>query len=108
MQGYFVKIGENNLGPFLTKAAAASEANALKEQGYTTKVVAKQVSETSMYEALGNPEAEVDLEDEDIDFEALFGEDENDEDGEDGDDGDDEDSTPKGEHGWFKTFGSKK
>jgi hypothetical protein len=131
VQGYFIKVGENKQGPFLSKAAAAAEAKILKEKGYEVKVVQQTVSESAMMEALGNPEAEVELED-DLDFDAIFGDDDDagDGDGDDSDDdsdagdddagdeddsdddndsdaGDDDDSdeAPTGVHGWFKSWG---
>lgn len=136
MQGYFIKVGDSKQGPFLSKAAAAAEAKVLKEKGYDVKVVQQAVSESAMMEALGNPEAEVELEAEDeLDFDAIFGDDdegdddesskggdegddEGDEDGDgdgDGDDDDepgdddeddDEDEAPTGVHGWFKSWGN--
>ena len=124
MQGYYIKIGEKELGPFLTKSAAAAEAKELKGKGYDCKVVARTVSETQMFEHLGNPEAEVELDDDDeLDVDELFkDDDDSDDDDSDDDDSDDDDSDdddddsgepkpkkkddkPTGEHGWFKSFG---
>ena len=128
MDGYFIRIGEKTIGPFLTEGAANAERKALKDKGYEVKVIRRGISDADMFEHLGHPEAEVEEEAE-IDFDALFADDDDDEgDDDDGDDegdddddddddkddddddddegDDDDDDEPKGVHGWFE-WGSK-
>ncbi len=127
MEGFFIKIGDKTIGPFLTEAAANAERRELKGKGYEVKVVRKGISDADMFEHLGHPESEVE-EEEEIDFDALFrdsdddegDDDEGDDDAADDDEGDDdadddegdddadddddgaEDREPVGAHGWFE------
>ena len=110
MDGYFVKIGDKTIGPFLTEAAANAERRELKGKGYEVKVIRRGISDADMHEHLGHPESEVE-EEEEIDFDALFKDSDDDDEGDDddGDEGDDDDGDegdddkePVGAHGWFE------
>ncbi len=126
MEGFFIRIGDKTIGPFLTEAAANAERKELKDKGYQVKVVRKGISDVEMFEHLGHPESEVE-EEEEIDFDALFadddddkGDDEGDDDADDDDEDDDDegdndaddddddddsgakDKEPVGAHGWFE------
>lgn len=132
MQAYFIKIGDNEVGPFTTKAGAVAEAKNLRKQGFDVNVSQRTISDSSLFEAFGNPESQIDLDtdlddgagdDDDIDIDDIFkddddgDDDDNDDDDNDDDDGDDDDNDdddndddepddkPDGAHPWFKSFG---
>lgn len=135
MKGYIIKIGDNEIGPFTSKAAAVAEAKALKEKGFTVVVKERTLPESALFEALGTPEADIDL-DADLDLgddndddgddddgdgddvDDIFPDDDDDDkpkpkrkakkaDSDDDDDDDDKtpDDKPDGDHPWFKSFG---
>ena len=127
MESYYVKVGDKELGPFLTKGAARAEAKALKEKGYDVTIKGHRVAETTLYEHFGNPEADVDLDDEDekdIDLDDVDDDDgdvddDDDEKGkskkktkdttpaDDEDDDEGPDTKPKGAPLWGRTWGGK-
>lgn len=129
MQSYTVKVGDKEMGPFLTAGAAKAEARALKAKGFDPKVVGRSVAESELFAHFGNPEQDIDLDDDndndegdsnDDNLDALFNDTDNDDDDDDEGEGDDEspdtapkgdedespDTAPRGEALFFKSWGS--
>lgn len=130
MRGYYIKVGEKEIGPFRSEQAAKREAKELREAGFEAKPVSRTVSEQTWIDALGAGEQEIDLDDtdtddddEDIDWDAIFNEDDDDDsddddddddddsdddlddDDDDDDDDEDKDKAPSGVHPFFAPFG---
>lgn len=133
MQAYFIKIGDKEIGPFTTKGGAVAEAKNLRKKGFEVNVSQRTISDTSLFEAFGNPESQIDLDadfgddddgDDDIDIDEIFGDDDDDDADDDDDDKDDDadddkdddkpgaddadeapDDKPDGAHPWYRSFG---
>jgi hypothetical protein len=92
MRGYFIRVGDKEIGPFTSEAAAKAEAKELRKQDYDVKVVSKSVAESTWLDHLGHAEKDVDIEgDDDDDLNWLNDDDSDDDDSDDDDDDKDDD-----------------